>query len=407
MLEPVAKCVAGLDVHKEIVVCTILSEDEDGQLVKETKEYKTFRKNLTELADRLKVSGTELAVMESTGIYWKQVYESLEDKGFKVYVVNARHIKNVPGRKTDVMDSEWLAELARCGLLRPSFVPPRDLRELRLLTRYRRKLAEVLSTEKNRLHKILEASGVKLSSVVSDIDGVSARRMIEAMLDKKGPEDIISLAAGRLKKKIQELSKVFEDYHLSDHSHFLLQRLLSHIKWLDIQLEQIDIQVAAAMKPYEKEWKLLQTIPGIDSISAAMLLAEISTDMSSFKSKEHLSSWAGMCPGNNESAGKKKSGKTRRGNHYIRSILCEISNSARKTESQFKGMFQGLAIRRGHKRAIIAVGHKILEIIYVLLKNKEPYKDPCVDYEEMMVSKNAPRWIQCLKKYGYLQERES
>lgn len=403
MIEPVAKCVAGLDVHKEIVVCTILSEDEGGQLVKETKEYKTFHKNLCELADWLKVSGIELAVMESTGIYWKQIYESMEDKGFKVYVVNARHIKNVPGRKTDVMDSEWLAELARCGLLRPSFIPPRDLRELRLLTRYRRKLSEVLSSEKNRLHKALEASGVKLSCIVSDIDGVSARRMIEAMLDKKGPKEIISLAVGRLKKKNQELLKVFEDYCLSDHSHFLLQRLLSHIKWLDIQMEQIDLQVVAAMKPYEKEWKLLQTIPGIDSISAAMLLAEIGTDMSSFKSKEHLSSWAGMCPGNNESAGKKKSGKTRRGNHYIRSILCEISNSARKTESRFKGMFQGLAIRRGHKRAIIAVGHKILEIIYVLIKNKVPYKDPCVDYEEMMVTKNAPRWIQCLKKYGYLQ----
>jgi transposase len=216
MIKPLAKCVAGLDVHKEVVVCTVLKEDSAGQLNRTTKEYKTFRNDLRELSMWLKNSGIELAVMESTGIYWKTVYESLEEVELKSYVVNARHIKNVPGRKTDIMESEWLSELGRCGLLRPGFVPPKDIRELRLVTRYRKKLTGILCAEKNRLHKMLEASGIKLSCVVSSIDGVSAARMIEAILEGKKPEEIVESAVGRLKKKRKELLKAVEDYRISD-----------------------------------------------------------------------------------------------------------------------------------------------------------------------------------------------
>jgi transposase len=407
MIEPIAKCVAGLDIHKAIVVCTVLREDSEGQLVKKTRKYKTFRNDLRQLALWLRESEIEVAVMESTGIYWKQTYEIIEDTGLKAYVVNARHIKNVPGRKTDVMDSEWLAELARCGLLRPSFIPPRDFRELRLLTRYRKKLTGVLSAERNRLHKLLEASGIKLSCVVSNIDGVSAVRMIEAILEGKEPDEIADMALGRLKKKKKELLRALEDYRLSDRSQFLLKGVLSHIRWIEARLKEIDSQVFAAMKPYQEEWMILQTLPGIDRISAAMLLAEIGVDMGQFKNADHLSSWAGMCPGNNESAGKRKSGKTRNGNSYIRKLLCETANAAIKTDSQFKGLYKGLVIRRGHKRAIFAVGHKILKIAYVMLKNKVPYKDPEVDYEAVLVKKNAPRWIEALKKYGYLSGTKS
>jgi transposase len=404
MISAIAKSVAGLDIHKKVIVGTLLREDVNGQPVKQTREYKTFRENLYGLARWLKKSDVEFAVMESTGVYWKQTYEILEETGVKVYVVNARYVKNVPGRKTDVMDSEWLAELGRCGLLRPSFIPPRDFRELRLLIRYRRKLKAVLSAERNRLHKHLEVSGIKLSCVVSSIDGVSATRMIEAILEKKEPKEIVNLAVGRLKKKKKELLLALDGYELSDRIQSLMEGITNHIKWLEFRLQEIDSQVVAAMKPYREEWQLLQTLPGIDQISAAMLLAEIGVDMSQFKNRDHLSSWAGMCPGNNESAGKRKSGKARKGNMHVRSLLCEIANAAIKTNSQFKGFYKGLVIRRGHKRAIVAVGHKILKIAYTMLKDKSPYRDPETDYEAMRVKKNAPRWIAALKKFGYLEE---
>lgn len=306
MIEGLAKSSAGIDVHRKMIVCTVLKENFEGQLVKATKEYATYRKDLLALGKWLKELDVEIAVMESTGIYWKSVYEALEDNEVKAYVVNARHIKNVPGRKTDVQDSEWLAELARCGLLRASFIPPRDLRELRLLTRYRRKLSGILSGEKNRLHKILESCGIKLGIVVSDIDGVSARKMIEALIEGGlEPDEIAKLALGRLSKKTSEIERSLEG-RLSDRHRFLLKRIQSHIRWLEDEIEKIDSQVVEAMEPYKEEWQLLQTIPGIDELSAAMLLAEIGTDMTRYGSKENLSSWAGMCPGNNESGGKKR-----------------------------------------------------------------------------------------------------
>jgi transposase len=306
MIEAIARSCAGLDVHKGVVTCTLLKEDSQGVLVKETREFPTFRRQLEELAGWLKSAEVELAVMESTGIYWKAVYEALEDAGLKVFVVNAMHVKKVPGRKTDVQDSEWLAELARCGLLRASFIPPKDLRQLRLLTRYRSKLSGYLAGEKNRLHKILDDCGVRLGCVVSDIDGVCARKMILALIEgKKGPEEIARLAHGRLKAKQPEIILAL-DGRMSDRHRFLLRRIESHIRWLEKQMGQIDSQVVAAMEPYRKEWELMQTIPGIDEIGAAMLLAEIGTDMTRFGSSDKLSSWAGMCPGNNETAGKKK-----------------------------------------------------------------------------------------------------
>jgi transposase len=313
MIEALAKSSAGLDVHKKTVVCTVLVENADGQVTKQTREFRTFRRNLQELAKWLSESEVEISVMESTGIYWKSVYEAIEREEVKVCVVNARHVKNVPGRKTDVGDSEWLAELARCGLLRASFIPPRDLRELRLLTRYRGKLVGTLSAEKNRLHKSLDGCGIRLGTVVSDIEGVSARKMIEALIEgDKEPYEIVLLASRRLKMKLPELQRAL-DSELTDRHRFLLKQIHSHMKWLEDKVREIDSQIVAAMKPYQEEWHLLQTIPGIDELGAAMLLAEIGPDMSCFGSKDRLSSWAGMCPGNNESAGKKKVAKLGRG----------------------------------------------------------------------------------------------
>jgi transposase len=402
MLQALVRCCAGLDVHRRIVVCTVLCEKPDGVFNKEVREYATFRRDLHVLAQWLYDKRVELAVMESTGIYWKPVYEALEEVGVESYVVNARHVKNVPGRKTDVADSEWLAELGRCGLLRPSFIPAADFRELRMLSRYRKKLCGYLSGEKNRLHKVLDNCGIRLGCVVSDIDGVSGRAMVKALITgEKTPEQIAQLGRGPLRKKEEEL-RLALDGQINDRHRFLLKKILDHIQWLDKEIEAIDGQIFAAMKPYEQEWRLVQTIPGFDVTGAAMLLIETGVDMSRFGSKERLSSWAGMCPGNAESAGKRKSGRMRKGNPYVRAILCEVANSASKTDSQFRGLYKGLVIRRGHKRAIMAVGHRILEIFYLLVTRKEPYKDPGVDYEALVVKRNAPRWIHALWKYGYL-----
>jgi len=403
VLQALMRCCAGLDVHRRMLVCTIIREGPDGTLSKQTREYPTFGKDLISMACWLHDEEVELAVMESTGIYWKAVYRALEQQGVEAHVVNARHVKNVPGRKTDVQDSEWLAELARCGLLRPSFVPPGDFRELRILSRYRKKLTGYLTGEKNRLHKVLDDAGIRLGCVLSDIDGVSGRDMVEALIaGERSPDEIAELARGQLRKKNEELLLAL-DGQITDRHRFVLKEILAHIRYLNQEIRAIDCEISSAMKPYEEEWRLVQTIPGLDEISAAMLLIETGVDMSRFGSKERLSSWAGMCPGNSESAGKRKSGRMRKGNPCVRSILCEAANCARKTNSQFKGFYKGLVIRRGHKRAIMAVGHRMLEIVYLLLTRKEPYRDPEIDYDALVVKRNAPRWIQALAKYGYLK----
>lgn len=402
MLEAIVESCAGLDVHRRQIVCTVIRGG-----IPQTREYATFNRQLKELARWLQAEQVDLAVMESTGIFWKAVYAALEDAGIEGRVVNARHVKQVPGRKTDVCDSEWLAELCRCGLLRQSFIPPRDLRELRLLTRYRRKLSGMLAGEKNRLHKVLDDAGIRLGCVVTDIDGISARAMVDALIDGGfTPEQIAEKALGRLQKKKDALELALEG-EISDRHRLVLQKISGHIKWLQRQITMIDGQIVAAMEPYREEWKLLQTIPGLDVISAAMLIAEIGVDMTRFGSSDRLCSWTGMCPGNQESAGKRKSGRTRKANAYVRSLLCETANSASKTHSQFQGLYKGLVIRRGHKRAIVAVGHRILKVIYVLISRKEPYRDPEIDYEALVVHRNAPRWLTALHKYGYLDDIRS
>ncbi len=306
-VDALAKISAGLDVHKEMVMCTVLREEEDGQISKQTVKYPAYRKKLRELAHWLKSQDIEIAVMESTGVYWKTVYEVLEEEELKAFVVNAQHIKKVPGRKTDVLDSEWLAELARCGLLKASFVPPKDLRQLRVLTRYRRKLSGYLAGEKNRLHKVLDDCGYKISCVVSNINGVTAKKMLNSLMEGgQSPKEIALQASIKLRKKDRNEIELALDGHMSDHHRFVLQRIQKHIVWLEQQIQEIDEQVGKALQPHKEALELLQTIPGLDALSAAMLLAEIGTDMSRFGSKERLSSWAGICPGNNASAGKKR-----------------------------------------------------------------------------------------------------
>ncbi len=404
-MEAIVQRSAGLDVHRNSVVVTVMIEQDDGHIFEETKEFGTFMKDRIELCEWLTDHRIELAVMESTSIYWKAIFSALEGAGITAHVVNARHAKNVPGRKTDVKDSQWLASLARFGLLRPSFIPPEDLRELRLISRRRMKLQGMLSGEKNRLHKVLDDAGIRLGSVVSDINGVSAQAIIDGLIDGMKPYQLMNFVCGRLKDKIPELLEALAN-PLSERHLFMLRQIRRHIHFIEQELQEIDRYLLAAMSPYKSQWEILQTIPGVNEISAAMLIIEIGVDMQRFGSMERLASWAGMCPGNNESAGKRKSGRTRKGNRTVRQLLCEISNAARRTNSQFKSKYKGLVVRRGHKRTIIAIGHKILRIIFVLLKKGVAYKDPSVDYEELLVKRNAPRWIQALKKFGYLQRAD-
>lgn len=400
-MEPIIKCSAGLDVHKELVVVTVLKELESGEIDNNVKEFSTYPEDLKQLTKWLLEQRVELAVMESTGVYWKSVYAALETAGVKTHVVNAKHVKQVPGRKTDINDSHWLASLARYGLLKASFIPEQELRNLRLLTRYRIKLNGMIASEVNRLHKILDDSGIRLGMIFSDLQGVSAGGIIDGLIKGESTELLLSKLKGTTKKKSKQLLAMVNQ-PLSSYHKLALKEISDHIKYLRDTCSRIEAEIFAAMQPYNEQWQVLQTIPGIDKVSAASIIAEIGVDMQRFGSSERFCAWAGMSPGNNESAGKRKSGRTTKGAPTLRSNLCEIANSAIKTTSQFKGFYQGLMLRRGHKRAVIAVGHKLLRVIYKLLSIIKPYTDSEVNYEELVVKRNAPRWIQALTKYGYV-----
>ena len=399
-MKPLYHRVAGLDVHRMLLVLTVLVELDDGSLSKLQRSFGSFKRDLRELVAWLQSLAVELVVMESTGVYWKSVYAALEEAGIAAHVVNAHHVKNVPGRKTDIADSEWLAQLGRFGLVKPSFIPPRDLRELRNVTRYRQKLGQACAAEKNRLHKMLDDAGIKLGGVVADIDGASARAMIRGLIDGKPAGELAGLAKGVMRKKAEALELSLEG-DLTPRHRLVLQAIEDHIRFLEAELAKLDAYLVDAMAPYAEYWQLLQTVPGIDQVAAVLILVETGTDLSAFADAKHLASWAGLCPGNHESAGKRKTGKTRKGNHAIRAVMCEVANAARNTRSALHDKYQSLVGRRGHKKAIIAVAHAILRIIYVLFTRREPYRDSGFDYEAAKVSKNAPRWIKALKKFGY------
>lgn len=277
-------------------------------------------------------------------------------------MVNARHVKQVPGRKTDVLDSHWLTSLGRYGLLRPSFIPPEDIRRIRLLTRRRRKISGMIAGEKNRLHKTLDDAGIRLGAVVSDIGGVSASAIIDGLIEGKALSELMGCVHGRMKDKMPEIMDSIEGAISASHR-LILRHIRDHIRYLEQEQQALDQCIVEAISPYKEQWEVLRTIPGVDKIGAAVIIAEIGVDMKRFGRMDRLASWAGMCPGNNESAGKKKSGRTRKGNGALRQVLCEISNAAIRTKTQFKGKYKGLVIRRGHKRSIIAIGHKMALII--------------------------------------------
>ena len=391
--------VAGIDVHRMVHVVTVLIEQPDGSMQRQTRQFGGFRRDCRELAAWLAELRVELVVLESTGIYWKSVHAHLENAGITAWVVNAHHIKHVPGRKTDIADSQWLAVLARFGLVKPSFIPPRDLRELRLVSRYRRKLSAMCASELNRLHKVLDDGGIKLGGVVSDINGVSARAMVSALIAGQPIEHMLGLARGKLRQKREDLGASLEG-DLSARHLFVLGHIEVHIETLQRELAEIDRYLLSAMQPYAWAHQLLQTIPGIDHIAAALIVIEIGDDMARFGRAQSLACWAALSPGNNESAGKRKSGRTGHGNSVIRFILCECANAARMTKSTLAAKYRSLMARKSHKKAIIAVAHKMIRLIFLMLSRRQPYIDQGIDYAAMSAKKNAPRWIKQLKKIG-------
>lgn len=401
-LIPIFRRVIGLDIHQAKVSACAIIENDDGSVTVELREFGGFKRDRRALAQWAKSIAPDVVVMESTGIYWKSPYAALESVGIIAWVVNARHVKNVPGRKTDVADAQWLATLARSGLLHGSFIPPSTIRYLRLIARQRQKLGGILSSEKNRLHKILSDAGIRLGVVVSDIHGQAARAMIKAIIAGKAISEVLDLA-GRLHASREELFEALQPEELSDAHLFVLTEIMAHIEELEARMGRFEQALLQGLSAWQPQLTLLQTIPGIDAMGAAMLLVEIGTEMQTFGSAERLASWVGICPGNNESAGKRKSGKIRKGNAWVRRLLCEFAQAASRSRSALKGKFAALSIRKGHKKSIVALAHKMLRIIFALLKDGKPYRDKTIDYEALSVQKNAPRWLKMLKKHGFLQ----
>lgn len=393
----------GLDVHKKIIVACLMILGADGKLSKEIRSFGTMMEDILALSDWLLAAGCTHVAMESTGSYWKPVWNILEDK-FELLLVNAQHIKAVPGRKTDVRDCEWIAELLRHGLLRGSFVPNREQRELRELTRYRTSLIGERSAEVNRVQKTLEGANIKLAAVASDVMGKSGREMLAALVaGSTDAEAMADLAQGKMRSKLPQLRQALSG-RMAAHQQFMLAEQLAHIDELDERIARLDVEIEERMRPFEEAITRLDAIPGVGRRTAEVIIAEVGTDLSRFPTAGHLASWAGMCPGDNESAGKRKTGKTRKVKNPLRVALVEAGHSAgRKKNSYLRSQYQRLASRRGKKKAAVAVGHTILVIAYHLLTNKESfYQDLGAHYFDERDRQHVQRrLVRRLEALGY------
>ena len=393
---------AGLDVHKDSVVACVRHANGGVKPREEVRTFGTMTADLLALGDWLAAEGVTRAAMESTGVYWKPVWNLLEGR-LALMLVNAHHIKQVPGRKTDVKDCQWIAQLLQHGLLRPSFVPDRPQRELRDLTRQRAQLVADKARVANRIQKVLEDANVKLGSVASDVLGASGRDMLRALADGNAdPAAMAELARYRMRPKIPLLREALAG-KVTPHHRFMLKQLLEQVEHLDGQIASFDRRVEEVMSPSEKEAvRRLDEMPGVEARSAQVIVAEVGTDMGRFPSDAHLASWAGLCPGNNESAGKRRTGRVNPGNRWLRATLCQCALAAGRTKgSYYSAQYRRIAARRGRKRAVIAVAHSQLVAIYHLLGGAE-YHDLGVDHFDKLAPERLKRnLVARLEHLGY------
>lgn len=400
----VEKC-CGLDVHQATVVACLLVGAAHEKPRKEVRTFRTVTRDLDALRTWLLDAGCTHVAMESTGVYWKPVYFRLEDS-FELVLGNARHIKSVPGRKTDVKDSEWIADLLRHGLIAKSFVPPPPIRELRDLLRYRTKVVQSRTAERNRLLALLEAANIKLSTIVADVFGTSGTLMLKALIEGTANADEMSeLAKGRMRSKRAELALAL-DGRLEEHHRFLLKLQLGRLESIAVDLQLLDTRIDEKLEPYRAVHTLLQQIPGVDRVVAAVIIAEMGTDMSVFLSVYHLASWAGVCPGNNESAGRHHSGRARKGNVHLRTVLVQAATSAGRTKGAYlKDKYHRLRSRRGPKRAALAIAHKILVAAYHMMLRGTAYHELGEAYLDQLSEKRVAKGlVRRLERMGYQVE---
>ena len=399
---------AGLDVHKMHVTATVrLCEAGSGPSRTATREFSALPDGLRAMTDRLRGHGVTAAAMEGTGVYWKAPFEALEDAGIAADLLNAQHVKQIRGKKTDTNDSLWLARICQFGLALPSYVPPRLFRQLRQLTRYRRKLVGERSRARNRVHKTLDHDGLRLGGVLTDIFGVNGRRILDGLVAGHSPRHILAELTHHVAAKLEPLAKALAAT-LNPLALFTLQMQMEAADRADAALTAVDRRIRTTLSDHQRPLRLLQTIPGIDFGSACAIFVEIGPDLDAFRESRHLGAWAGVAPGNNTSAGKRRSGRARPGNATLRATLAECAHGAARTKSsQFYDYHRMLAGRIGYKRAILATAHKLLRVIHTVLREDRPYTDPDIDYEKLVVERNAPRWIRMLQQHGFLTEAQA
>ncbi|TYR75169.1 IS110 family transposase [Rossellomorea vietnamensis] len=403
-MDAILERVAGLDVHQETVVACVLFGPLDRRAKKETKTFGTTVNELLELQDWLAKHKITDVAMESTGVFWKPVWNILEGE-FTLILANAQRIKNVPGRKTDISDAAWIAKLLRAGLIESSFVPPVEFRDLRDLTRYRRKLIGHATSEKNRIHKILQDANIKLSTYVSDLFGVSGRLLLNALLNGEVLEigEVKALVKTSLKKKAPQIVEALNG-RMRTHHQKIIQMHYDHLEYIEERVKELETEISQLVTTHNEEMDLLITIPGIQKDAAASVLAEIGIDMCKFPTEKHLASWGGFSPGNNESAGKKKGSKSSKGNKGLKTVLCQVAWAAvKKKDSRLSSFYYRLVKRRGPYKANMALAHLLLRIIYQVLKERTPYKELGWDYLPTKERKKE-YFIKKLKNMGYDEE---